>query len=195
MKKGTTLSEMSWTRLFYSRHFRLGAITGSFLTTGWALFYLNIRVKKIKEDIELKLASKTTQAPSSELPSGTCISLLNYHSYQRRKPYIGNPIFRHVRPMKTDQPAHAQADQSSLSAWRKFASLAIQNVTSEDSDQTVRKCRLIRIFARHAYLKVHVRFLMLRFMWARIWAMPTRWHEAHSFAWIRWICPAIQDLK
>ena len=34
--------------------------------------------------------------------------------------------------------ASAQSDQSSLSAWSNFALLAIQNVPSEDSDQTVR---------------------------------------------------------
>ena len=33
--------------------------------------------------------------------------------------------------------------ESSLSAWRNFAFLAIQNAFSEDSDQTVRMCSLI----------------------------------------------------
>ena len=35
-----------------------------------------------------------------------------------------------------------QFDQSTLSIWRKFASLAIQNMPSDDSDQTAWMCRL-----------------------------------------------------
>ena len=46
---------------------------------------------------------------------------------------------------------------SLLSAWRNFASLAIQNAPSEDSDQTARMCRLIWIFAGRTCPKV--RFL------------------------------------
>ena len=42
--------------------------------------------------------------------------------------------------------------ESSLSAWRNFASLAIQNAPSEDSDQTARMRSLIWIFA-----EAHVR--------------------------------------
>ena len=41
------------------------------------------------------------------------------------------------------------ANLSLLSAWRNFAFLAIQNVSSEDSDQTVQMYRPIRIFAGH----------------------------------------------
>ena len=40
-----------------------------------------------------------------------------------------------------------QCNQSSLSAWRNFDFLAIQNVPSEDSDQTAQMHRLIWIFA------------------------------------------------
>ena len=45
---------------------------------------------------------------------------------------------------------------SSLSAWRNFASLAIQNVLSEDSDQTVWVHRLIWIFTGSTCLKLHL---------------------------------------
>ena len=38
-------------------------------------------------------------------------------------------------------------NQSSLSAWRNFASLANQNTPSEDFDQIARMCRLNWIFA------------------------------------------------
>ena len=43
--------------------------------------------------------------------------------------------------------AFAQSDQSSLSAWRKLWSLATYWVHSEDSDQTGRMPKLIRVFA------------------------------------------------
>ena len=39
--------------------------------------------------------------------------------------------------------------ESLLSTWRKFASLAIQNVPSEDSDKTAQACRLIWIYVVH----------------------------------------------
>ena len=45
--------------------------------------------------------------------------------------------------------AFVQSHQSSLSAWWNFASLAIQNTPSEDSDQTAQMCMLIWIFAGH----------------------------------------------
>ena len=48
----------------------------------------------------------------------------------------------------------------SLSAWRNFASLAIQNAPSEDSDQTAHLRSLIWIFAGRTCQKV--RFLTLR---------------------------------
>ena len=43
--------------------------------------------------------------------------------------------------------ASAQSDKSSLSAWRNIGSLATHWVHSEDSDQTGRMPRLIRVFA------------------------------------------------
>ena len=51
--------------------------------------------------------------------------------------------------------------QSSLSACRNFAVLAIQNAQNEDSDLTVRMRRLIWVFAGRTYRKV--RFMTLRF--------------------------------
>ena len=62
----------------------------------------------------------------------------------------------HVRPRKIQISLHI----SLLSAWRKFACLAIQNAFSEDSDQTARMRRLIWIFAGRICPKV--RFLTLR---------------------------------
>ena len=54
-----------------------------------------------------------------------------------------------VRPTKTQISLRVCAvwSESSLSAWRNFASLAIQNAPSEESDQTARMRRLIWIFA------------------------------------------------
>ena len=70
--------------------------------------------------------------------------------------------FWHVRPTKTQISLRIRAvwSQSTLLAWRNFASLAIQNALSEDSDQTARMRRLIWIFAGHTCPKV--RFLTLR---------------------------------
>ena len=50
--------------------------------------------------------------------------------------------------------------ESSLFIRRNHISLAIQNVPSEDSDQTARVCKLIWIFAWRTCLEVH--FLTLR---------------------------------
>ena len=50
---------------------------------------------------------------------------------------------------------------SSLSSWRNFTCLAIQNTPKKDSDQTVRIRRLIWVFATCTCPKV--RFLTLRF--------------------------------
>ena len=48
---------------------------------------------------------------------------------------------------------HALWSQSLLSTSKKFAFTAIQNAHSEDSDQTVRKCRLIWNFAGYTFLE------------------------------------------
>ena len=69
----------------------------------------------------------------------------------------------HVFPTKTQisMCIHTIWLESSLSTWRNFASLAIQNVPSEDSDQSARMCRLIWTLAEHICLKLH--FLTLWF--------------------------------
>ena len=54
----------------------------------------------------------------------------------------------------------AVGSESSLLAWRKFASFAVQNVSSEDSDQTALMRRLIWIFAWSTCPTI--RFLTLR---------------------------------
>ena len=65
----------------------------------------------------------------------------------------------HVRPTKTQISLriHAVWSESSLFAWRNFASLAIQNAQNVNSDQTARMRRLIWIFAWRTWPKV--RFL------------------------------------
>ena len=73
--------------------------------------------------------------------------------------------FWHVRPTKAQINLCNRTvwSESPLSAWRKFASLAIQNAHSEDSDQTARMHRLIWIFSGCTYPKVH--FLTLRLIY------------------------------
>ena len=68
-------------------------------------------------------------------------------------PNVRKRTFWHVRPMKTQISLriHAVWLESSLSAWRNFASLAIQNAPREDSDQTARMRRLIWIFAGRSW--------------------------------------------
>ena len=69
----------------------------------------------------------------------------------------------HVRPTKTQISLriHEVWSESSLSAWRHFVTLTIQNEPSEDSDQTAQMRSLIWIFAGH--ICPNVRFLTLRF--------------------------------
>ena len=61
----------------------------------------------------------------------------------------------HARPTKTQVSLRLRAgwSESSLSACRNFASLAIQNAPSEDSDQTARMRRLIWIFVGCTFRK------------------------------------------
>ena len=70
--------------------------------------------------------------------------------------------FWRVRPSKPriNLCIRAVWSESSLSARRNFASLTIQNLLSEDSDQLARMSRLIWILAGRIYPEVH--FLMLR---------------------------------
>ena len=60
--------------------------------------------------------------------------------------------FWYVRPPKTFEISLLMRE-SLLFAWRKFASLAIQNAHSEDSDQPARMRRLIWIFAERTCVK------------------------------------------
>ena len=68
----------------------------------------------------------------------------------------------------------AQFDQSSLSTWRSFASLAIQNAPSEDTDQTAWMRRLIRIFAGQTYQNVLFLTLRLRLFIRGKWPSAQR---------------------
>ena len=64
-----------------------------------------------------------------------------------------------------DSQTSAQSNQFPLSSWRNYASLSIQNVPSEDSDQTDQNAQmrsLIWIFIGHTYLKLHFLTLWLR---------------------------------
>ena len=54
---------------------------------------------------------------------------------------------------------HTVWPESSLSAWRNFAPLVIQNALGEDSDQTVRTHRLIWIFSVRTCPKIRLLFL------------------------------------
>ena len=71
--------------------------------------------------------------------------------------------FWYVRSTKT-QACHLIRSESSLSAWRNFASLVIQNAACEDSDQTVWnvKSRLIWIFDRRTCPKIGFLTLWLK---------------------------------
>ena len=75
---------------------------------------------------------------------------------------------RYVRPTKTQisLPITAVWSESSLSAWRNFTSLAIQNAPNEISDRTVRMRRLIWIFAGRTY--PNLRCLTLLFIHRKI---------------------------
>ena len=76
--------------------------------------------------------------------------------------------FWHVRQTNTQISLRIRAvwSESSLSAWSNFASLAIRNAPSEDSDQAARMRRLIWIFAWRTCSKV--RFLTFRFKLLRL---------------------------
>ena len=63
--------------------------------------------------------------------------------------------------------ASAQSDQSSLSASRKLGSLATHWAHSEDSDQTGRMPRLIRVFTGHTHF---VGFIM---RWLKCWLLES----------------------
>ena len=72
-----------------------------------------------------------------------------YHSHKHTSNSNGRRrTFLHMHRTKTQISLRIRTvwSESSLSAWRNFTSLAIQNAHSEDSDQTTRMRRLIWIF-------------------------------------------------
>ena len=89
---------------------------------------------------------------------GALVSTPRHASFQNfsMNRNVRKRTFWYVRPTKTQISLRIRAvwSESSLSAWRNFVFLAIQNALSEDSDQTARMRRLIGIFDERAYLKV-----------------------------------------
>ena len=78
-----------------------------------------------------------------EFSHKSCFSTMKRLSRNLRK-----RAFWHVHPTKTQ--ISLSGSKSSLSVWRYFASLAIQNAPSEDSDRTARTRSPIWIFAGRA---------------------------------------------
>ena len=64
-------------------------------------------------------------------------------------------------------PPSEPSAQSSLSAWRNFAPLVIQNTAREDFDQTVRMRRLIWIFAGRKRPEVGFLTFRLNSLWKK----------------------------
>ena len=85
-----------------------------------------------------------------------CVSPHLYEVFEYGRRQWASTIFWHVRPTSTQISLRMRAvwSESSLSAWRNFASLAIQNASSDDSDQTARMRSLICIFAGRICPKV-----------------------------------------
>ena len=90
------------------------------------------------------------------------------------------PTKWHVRPAKTQISLgiHTVWSGSSLSAWRKLASLATHWAHSEDSDQTGRIPRLIWVFAG--------RTLILLVLSCRGWNVMVISATAISHTWREW---------
>ena len=78
--------------------------------------------------------------------------MIHYISHNVRK-----HTFWHVRITMTQISLRISViwSDSSMSAWRNFAPLSIQNAPNEDSDQTARMRSLIWIFAGHTCRKLH----------------------------------------
>ena len=76
------------------------------------------------------------------------------------------PTFWRVHQTKTqiNLPTRTVWSDSSLSAWRNFASLTIFIAPSEDSDQTARSRILIWIFAGRPCTKVCFRIFRLKWI-------------------------------
>ena len=95
--------------------------------------------------------------------------------WQHLEPWHDKTSKMNVRPAKTQISLgiHPVWSESSLSAWRKFGSLATHWEQSEDSDQTGQMPRLIRVSAGRSHF---VGFVMMRFKYftlgiARFWFM------------------------
>ena len=73
--------------------------------------------------------------------------------------HIRKRTFWYVRWTKTHISLCISAVWPEFLVWRNVISLAIQNASSEDSDQTARMCRLIWIFAGRTCQKVHFQTL------------------------------------
>ena len=102
------------------------------------------------------------------MPLEDCFIIVVLRIYQTvhfltlNEPKRQKQIFWFARPTKTQISLRIRAvwSESLLFAWRKFASLGIQNALSEDSDQTARMRRLIWIFAVRTCSEI--RFLTFR---------------------------------
>ena len=85
-----------------------------------------------------------------------------------------------------------QSDQSSLFTWRNFASLDIQNVPSEDSDQTAQMQSLIRIFPGQTCLKVFWRcssnVFCIIFFWITLVSLNWKQGDTNFFSQLHCIC-------
>ena len=80
--------------------------------------------------------------------------------------------------------------ESSLSAWRNFGSLAAHWAHIEDSDQTVRICRLIWVFAGHTCHSFG--FVMSQLEWQKpetvvLEAVVARHSYQTAESWTQWI--------
>ena len=78
-------------------------------------------------------------ANSGEPDQMTCSAHLIWVCTVCQLPVKGSPVFNRLMYSQwrlKSACTSAQANQSLLSAWRNFASLAIQKMPSEDSDQT-----------------------------------------------------------
>ena len=120
-----------------------------------ALFYEKKKKKKKKWKLSFNILSSAL-ITSSVWSGNLCFSVAYSNSN------VSQRTFWRARPTKSQISMRICAVwlASSLSAWRNFVSLAIQNAPCEDSDQTARMRSLILIFAGRICPKV--RFVPLR---------------------------------
>ena len=100
------------------------------------------------EEIWLSILGKPISTVPFSLRSVTLVLKQHFRNIQWMSQNVRKRTFW-CGPMKTQISLCIQVvwSESSLSAWRHFASLAIQNAHSKDSDQTVHLHSLIWIFA------------------------------------------------